>query len=88
MNKTLLSATIAGMLTAGLAVNAAAADSAMTSAKEKCYGIAKAGKNDCKSSDGAHSCAGQAKKDHDPADFVLVAEGTCKEAGGHAAGAK
>lgn len=82
MNKTLLSATIAGMLTAGLALNAAAADDAMTSSKEKCFGIAKAGKNDCKASNGSHSCAGQAKSDNDPADFVLVPGGTCASAGG------
>ena len=29
--------------------------------KEKCYGIAKAGKNDCAAANGSHSCAGQAK---------------------------
>ncbi|NBQ89244.1 MAG: DUF2282 domain-containing protein, partial [Betaproteobacteria bacterium] len=27
-------------------------------AKEKCYGIAKAGRNDCASLSGRHSCAG------------------------------
>ena len=88
MNKTLLSATIAGMFTAGLAMSAAAADDAMMAApaKEKCYGIAKAGKNDCKASNGSHSCAGQAKKDGDPADFVLVAAGTCASAGGKTSG--
>jgi uncharacterized membrane protein len=86
MNKTLLSATIAGMLTAGLAMNAAAAGDAMTPAKEKCYGIAKAGKNDCKASNGSHSCAGQAKTDNDSADFVLVASGTCTGAGGKTSG--
>ena len=32
---------------------------------EKCYGVAKAGKNDCASSNGTHSCAARAKKDGD-----------------------
>jgi uncharacterized membrane protein len=32
---------------------------------EKCFGIAKAGKNDCSSNKSAHSCAGQATKIHD-----------------------
>lgn len=85
MNKTLLTATIAGMFTAGLAMNVAAADdAAMTAApaKEKCYGIAKAGKNDCKAANSSHSCAGQAKKDNDPADFILVKKGRCAPSGG------
>ncbi len=81
MNKVLLSATIAGMLTAGLAMGASAQD-AMTAEKEKCYGIAKAGQNDCKSASGAHSCAGQAKKDHDMSDWKFVEKGTCEKEGG------
>ena len=50
-------------------------------AMEKCYGVAKAGKNDCAS--GSHSCAGQSTKDMDKTAFVLVPAGTCaKLAGG------
>lgn len=44
---------------------------------EKCYGIAKAGKNDCANAAGTHSCAGQATKDNDPGDFVKVVKGSC-----------
>jgi uncharacterized membrane protein len=43
--------------------------------KEKCYGIAKAGKNDCAA--GAHSCAGQSTKDGDKASFIAVPAGLC-----------
>lgn len=57
-------------------------------AKEKCYGIAKAGQNDCASSNGAHSCAGQAKKDMDPTEWKYVAKGTCEKAGGKLPAAK
>ena len=32
---------------------------AQDAAKEKCYGIAKAGQNDCANLSGTHSCAGQ-----------------------------
>ena len=78
MNKLLLSAALAGVLMAGVAN---AADDAMTS-KEKCYGIAKAGKNSCKSASGSHSCAGQAKTDNSPDDFVVVDKGTCEKDGG------
>lgn len=49
---------------------------------EKCYGVAKAGKNDCGALDGSHSCAGQAKVDNDPNEWKYVAKGECKEMGG------
>lgn len=52
--------------------------------KEKCYGIAKAGKNDCASATGAHSCAGQAKVDNDNGDWRYVAKGSCEKMGGNA----
>lgn len=50
--------------------------------KEKCYGVAKAGTNDCGSRNGSHSCAGQAKTDNDPNDWKYVAKGTCTKMGG------
>lgn len=43
--------------------------------KEKCYGISKAGKNDCAA--GAHSCAGQSTKDGDKSSFIAVPAGLC-----------
>ena len=46
--------------------------------KEKCYGIAKAGQNDCASVTGTHSCAGQSKVDMDKSEWKYVAKGTCK----------
>jgi uncharacterized membrane protein len=55
---------------------------AQTAAKEKCFGIAKAGQNDCASVNGAHSCAGQAKVDNDKGEWKYVATGTCKQMGG------
>lgn len=47
--------------------------------KEKCFGIAKAGQNDCASVSGAHSCAGQSKVDMDKTEWKYVAKGTCKD---------
>ena len=61
------------MSLAMVSMPAAAAD------KEKCYGIAKAGQNDCASLSGAHSCAGQAKVDMDKGEWKYVAKGTCKD---------
>jgi uncharacterized membrane protein len=45
--------------------------------KEKCYGIAKAGQNDCSNLAGTHSCAGQAKLDNDKGEWKYTAKGTC-----------
>ena len=44
---------------------------------EKCYGIAKAGKNDCAST-GANSCAGTSKANADPRAWVYVPAGYCE----------
>ena len=46
--------------------------------KEKCFGIAKAGQNDCASVNGTHSCAGQSKVDMDKTEWKYVAKGSCK----------
>ncbi len=55
---------------------AQAADEAM-GAKEKCFGVAKAGKNDCAAN--GHSCAGQAKKDGDAKEWVHLPKGACEK---------
>lgn len=75
-NSHFLSAAIGSLLVLGLASsNASAADKKME--MEKCFGIAKAGMNDCSSNKAAHSCAGQATRSNDPMDFVAVPKGTC-----------
>lgn len=51
-------------------------------AKEKCFGIAKAGQNDCASISGIHSCAGQSKVDSDKGEWKYVAKGSCEKVGG------
>ena len=81
-NNHILSAAIGSLLVFGLTGgNASAAEKKMD--MEKCFGIAKAGMNDCSSSKSGHSCAGQASKDKDANDFVAVPKGTCdKIAGG------
>ncbi len=53
--------------------------------KEKCYGIAKAGQNDCANLAGSHSCAGQAKVDNDKGEWKYVAKGSCKSMKGMSA---
>ncbi len=61
-----------------LALAAAGTAQAQSADKEKCYGIAKAGQNDCANLTGTHSCAGQSKVDNDPAEWKYVAKGSCK----------
>jgi uncharacterized membrane protein len=43
---------------------------------EKCYGVAKAGKNDCAGP--GHVCAGLAKTDGNPDEYVNLPKGTCE----------
>ena len=42
---------------------------------EKCYGVAKAGKNDCQTA--SSSCAGTSKKDAQADAWISVPKGTC-----------
>ena len=69
----ILSSALASVMAAGLVAPAAA------QSKEKCYGIAKAGQNDCGNLSGTHSCAGQSKVDNAPDEWKYVAKGTCKD---------
>lgn len=50
-------------------------DTTANAGMEKCYGIAKAGKNDCGNK--SHSCAGQGKTDGERSSFLFVPKGTC-----------
>ena len=80
MNKRVIaSSTLASVLALALG-QAQAADA--RPAQEKCFGVTKAGANDCAAADGSHSCAGQAKKDNDAQDWKYVPKGTCEKLGG------
>jgi len=57
----------------GTATTAHAADAAN---QEKCYGVALAGKNDCKAGAGT-TCAGTSKVDYQGNAWKLVPKGTC-----------
>ncbi|MFO1244648.1 MAG: DUF2282 domain-containing protein [Ramlibacter sp.] len=74
MNQRALVAAAAASLLSTLLVAAPAT----AQEKEKCYGIAKAGQNDCANLSGSHSCAGQAKVDNDKGEWKYVAKGSCK----------
>jgi uncharacterized membrane protein len=73
------------LATALAGIAAATASTAVFAGKEgmeKCYGIAKAGANDCANATGTHSCAGQTKADNDPNDWKYVPTGSCADKGG------
>ena len=46
---------------------------------EKCYGVAKAHKNDCASKANKHSCAGQSKIDNDQNEWIKLPQGLCEK---------
>ena len=75
-------ALVAAALASVCAANASAGGQMDTQGKDqdKCYGVAKAGQNDCAA--GKHSCAGHTKADNDPMDWKYVAKGTCEKVGG------
>lgn len=74
----ILAAAVGSLFALNTLGTAQAADDA--GAKEKCYGVAKAGKNDCGTA--SHSCAGMAKTDNDPNEWVSMPKDACEKAGG------
>lgn len=72
-----MSAALLGMVTVS---HAAASPMPVKPAKEgieKCYGIVKAGLNDCGSD--SHACATQSVKDSEPNDWLYLPKGTCEK---------
>ena len=73
-----LAATVSTLIAVGSSLISAPA---MAASKEKCYGIAAAGQNDCATK--TSSCAGTSKVDNQGDAFLAVAKGLCgKIAGG------
>jgi len=81
MNKRkVLRTAITSVLAMGVvAVSGAPAMASGKPAMEKCFGIAKAGKNDCASKTAGHACAGQSSKSGDKSSFLIVPKGTCNK---------
>ena len=82
MDQRILVATaVAGLFALG-AQGGALAQDMDKKGQEKCWGVSKAGQNDCGSNKTAHSCAGHSKADYDVNDFKMVKTGTCVQMGG------
>jgi uncharacterized membrane protein len=75
----IVAAAISGALalTTATAITPAYAEQAATPPMEKCYGIAKAQMNDCKTSNA--SCASSATKDSQPDAFLFLPQGLCNK---------
>ncbi|MTI16525.1 DUF2282 domain-containing protein [Rhodobacteraceae bacterium RKSG542] len=74
--KILSSAVIAGAVATAVA-GMSAPTVAHAEAKEKCYGVSMAGKNDCKAGAGT-TCAGTSTVDYQGNAWTLVPKGTCE----------
>ena len=73
MSKTMSVAALAGAVAAATALASAPAHA---QAKEKCYGVALAGENDCAAGPGT-TCAGTSTVNYQGNAWTLVPEGTC-----------
>ncbi len=74
---------IAGAISAALLAikqNTNIFDDVSTVERERCYGVARAGSNDCGTS--KHSCAKRAIYDRQPDEWKMVPAGTCVNIGG------
>lgn len=76
-SKTLVNSALASVFALGLVAIASQATAAEEKSAEKCYGVVKAGKNDCQTN--AHACAGQASKDGQGDSWIYVPKGSCEK---------
>ena len=78
INKTeITAATLAAAFATLIASSASAGPVADQPSKEKCYGVALAGHNDCAAGAGT-TCAGTSKVDYQPNSWKYVTKGTCE----------
>lgn len=83
-SKKMIVGAVAGVL--AFVANAQAQQDVQCKAMERCYGAAKAGKNDCSTATSA--CAGTAKKDNQKDAWVYMPKGTCDKIAGASTVAK
>jgi uncharacterized membrane protein len=70
----LVTTAIGGLLVLGLSTSIA---QAQKPEMEKCYGVVKAGKNDCQTA--TSSCAGTSKKDGQGDAWIYLPKGSCEK---------
>ena len=83
MKKSLTSLGVAAALASAVSVNSFLKVDTASAAKVRCYGISKAGENDCANLAGTHSCAGQSTIDYHGGDWkTMTSASSCKAAKG------
>lgn len=70
-------ALIASALSSVLFAASVSVQAAEKQQNEKCYGIVKAGKNDCQTA--VSACSGSAKKDSQKDAWIYLPKGTCEK---------
>lgn len=80
MNKKNLALTVAITSLLALGANTLVVTPAEAAGKEKCYGVSKAGENDCAT--GSSSCAGTVSKDAQDDAFIVLPKGLCTRLAG------
>jgi len=78
----LISTAIAALTSGGILASgtAQAAGAVVCAEQERCYGVARAGKNDCATSSSV--CATSAKQDNQKDAWIYVPKGTCQKVAG------
>ena len=74
--KSIISAALAGVMGVSALTTVGVAFAADDKA-EKCYGVVKAGKNDCQTA--TNACAGHVKTDRRGDAWIFVPKGTCEK---------
>lgn len=77
---TVVSTSLASLIALGAIGAQSAAFAADKAEVEKCYGVAKAGKNDCKTL--SNACAGHSGMDNQKDAFIALPAGTCERIAG------
>jgi len=80
MNKLMITAAITTLATGALASTGTASAAPVCAEQERCYGVAKAGKNDCATVSSA--CVGSSKQDNQKDAWIYVPKGTCAKIAG------
>jgi uncharacterized membrane protein len=77
MNRRFFNTSMLAAAVATVAATTAMVPSAEAASKEKCYGVSKAGQNDCAAAAVGTTCAGTATVDYDTKAWKFVKKGTC-----------
>lgn len=79
MRKTVTNTMVAGAVAMALGGLMATNAEAAANDKEKCFGVVKAGHNDCADAKKSHSCMGHATVDGDDGEWIALPKGICEK---------